>query len=252
LTQRFTGKERDSESGVDFFEARYMSSAQGRFTNSDPSGAAASSRSDPQSWNMYAYGRNNPLLYVDPDGLIFRICDTSGNCDYNYSDSNFDQNFNNGKGISFDGQDIYQNGTLIGTYERLSFDDLGLMGNSLFQGMAARRQASNQFIAGFAVSSAAVGAAGGAIAGAGSALPSQGALGLAGKIGARLLPVGVTLQQFANNIIKWGKDAGGNAVSLARIATLNLEELKSAGITREIAQPWQQFYSYAAQMNPPT
>ena len=60
LTQRFTGKERDSESGVDFFEARYMSSAQGRFTNSDPSGAAASSRSDPQSWNIVRLRRSNP------------------------------------------------------------------------------------------------------------------------------------------------------------------------------------------------
>ena len=123
-----------------------------------------------------------------------------------------------------------------------------------FKGMAARRQASNQFIAGFAVSSAACGSRwGGRLQARNRRCRDKVARpGLAGKIGARLLPVGVTLQQFANNIIKWGKDAGGNAVSLARIATLNLEELKSAGITREIAQPWQQFYSYAAQMNPPT
>ena len=35
LTQKFTSKERDAESGLDFFEARYYSSAQGRFTSPD-------------------------------------------------------------------------------------------------------------------------------------------------------------------------------------------------------------------------
>ncbi len=33
---RFTGKERDAETGLDYFGARYMSSAQGRFTSPDP------------------------------------------------------------------------------------------------------------------------------------------------------------------------------------------------------------------------
>ena len=36
LTQKFTGKYRDTETGLDYFGARYMSSAQGRFTSSDP------------------------------------------------------------------------------------------------------------------------------------------------------------------------------------------------------------------------
>jgi len=41
LTQKFTGKERDAETGLDYFGARYMSSAQGRFTSPDPEGAGA-------------------------------------------------------------------------------------------------------------------------------------------------------------------------------------------------------------------
>ncbi len=52
LSTKFTSKERDAESGLDYFGARYMSSAQGRFTSPDPEGIGSSIR-DPQSWNMY-------------------------------------------------------------------------------------------------------------------------------------------------------------------------------------------------------
>ena len=63
---RFTGKERDAETGLDYFGARYMSSAQGRFTSPDlPANYLVSL---PQSWNKYSYALNNPLAIVDPDG----------------------------------------------------------------------------------------------------------------------------------------------------------------------------------------
>jgi RHS repeat-associated protein len=67
IRQRFTGKERDTESGLDYFGARYFSGAQGRFTTVDlmmSSGYPA----NPQSWNRYAYTYNNPLKHVDPTG----------------------------------------------------------------------------------------------------------------------------------------------------------------------------------------
>jgi len=70
---QFTGKERDQESGLDWFESRYYSGAQGRFTSPD-SGNLGVHLSDPQTWNMYAYVRNNPLKYVDPNGTDVRIC----------------------------------------------------------------------------------------------------------------------------------------------------------------------------------
>ncbi len=79
LTVRFTGKERDAETGLDYFEARYFSGAQGRFTSPDPEGAGATAY-DPQSWNMYAYGRNNPLRYTDPTGMNYTVCDTQNHC----------------------------------------------------------------------------------------------------------------------------------------------------------------------------
>jgi RHS repeat-associated protein len=66
--KKFTGYERDMETGLDFAEARYYSNAQGRFTSSDPlmsSGKVA----DPQSWNRYTYCFNNPIIYSDPNGM---------------------------------------------------------------------------------------------------------------------------------------------------------------------------------------
>jgi RHS repeat-associated protein len=64
----FTGKERDSESGLDNFGARYDSSQYGRFMSPDP-GNYGADLTNPQSWNMYSYVLNNPLNLVDPDGL---------------------------------------------------------------------------------------------------------------------------------------------------------------------------------------
>ena len=71
VRQQFTSKERDAETGLDFFGARYMSSAQGRFTSADPK-QFPHDITDPQSWNKYSYTRNNPLRYVDPDGEDWR------------------------------------------------------------------------------------------------------------------------------------------------------------------------------------
>ena len=66
---KFTGKLRDdvAESGLDYFGARYFSSAQGRFTSPDAP-LVGQNPSNPQSWNLYSYGLNNPLRYNDPTG----------------------------------------------------------------------------------------------------------------------------------------------------------------------------------------
>ena len=65
----FTGKERDSESGLDYFGARYYASSMGRFLSPDPMGIASGSLANPQSLNLYAYALNNPLINIDPSGL---------------------------------------------------------------------------------------------------------------------------------------------------------------------------------------
>jgi RHS repeat-associated protein len=67
---KFTGKERDPETGLDYFGARYYGSATGRFITPDP-GNAGAINIDPQSWNAYAYVRNNPASLTDPTGKVF-------------------------------------------------------------------------------------------------------------------------------------------------------------------------------------
>jgi RHS repeat-associated protein len=79
VRQKFTSKERDNETNLDFFEARYYGSTQGRFTSPDPM-LSSGKPAEPQSWNRYAYVLNNPLVYVDPSGLIWGYQDgTNGN-----------------------------------------------------------------------------------------------------------------------------------------------------------------------------
>ncbi len=67
VLSKFTGKERDSESGLDYFGARYRGSALGRFSSPDDPLVDQEAK-DPQSWNLYSYVRNNPLRNVDRDG----------------------------------------------------------------------------------------------------------------------------------------------------------------------------------------
>ncbi|HEY2496655.1 MAG TPA: RHS repeat-associated core domain-containing protein [Candidatus Angelobacter sp.] len=69
---KFTGKERDAETGLDYFEARYYSNALGRFITPDwsavPVPVPYADLTDPQSLNQYSYVRNIPTVRVDADG----------------------------------------------------------------------------------------------------------------------------------------------------------------------------------------
>ena len=67
LRKQFTGYERDSETGLDFAEARSYSYIWGRFVSPDPSRKSIQ-QSVPQSWNRYSYCYNLPLNLVDKNG----------------------------------------------------------------------------------------------------------------------------------------------------------------------------------------
>ncbi|MCL5746513.1 MAG: RHS repeat-associated core domain-containing protein, partial [Acidobacteria bacterium] len=85
LRLKFTGKERGdagSENSLDYFIARYYSGAQGRFISPDwaeqPEAVPYADFRDPQTLNLYAYTRNNPLTLTDPDGHCGPWCIVGG------------------------------------------------------------------------------------------------------------------------------------------------------------------------------
>lgn len=75
---KFTGKERDQESGLDYFGARYYASNVGRFMSPDWTAKIEpvpySKLEDPQSLNLYAYVQGNPVSRIDPDGHACPEC----------------------------------------------------------------------------------------------------------------------------------------------------------------------------------
>jgi len=79
VQSRSSGKERDTESGNDYFEARYYSSAMGRFLSPDWSAQEEpvpyAKLDDPQTLNLYSYVQNNPLTRVDADGHVAGVDD---------------------------------------------------------------------------------------------------------------------------------------------------------------------------------
>ena len=106
-THKFTGKERDSESGLDNFGARYNSSQYGRFMTPDPLGGQIG---DPQTLNKYAYVRNNPLNLIDPTDMMDETAggitgDNSGNPDCSELGQSYCNNVNVdwGFGIGYNG-----------------------------------------------------------------------------------------------------------------------------------------------------
>ncbi|HEX3891939.1 MAG TPA: RHS repeat-associated core domain-containing protein, partial [Terracidiphilus sp.] len=90
----FTGKERDAESGNDYFGARYYASSMGRFMSPDWSAKEEpvpyAKLADPQSLNLYVYVLNNPLNHVDLDGHTCKAGDWGCNA-WNAAAQNWNQ-----------------------------------------------------------------------------------------------------------------------------------------------------------------
>jgi RHS repeat-associated protein len=73
-THLYTGKERDTESGNDYFGARYYAANMGRWLMPDwttgPSAIPYAILSNPQTLNLYTYASNNPIRNIDLDGHL--------------------------------------------------------------------------------------------------------------------------------------------------------------------------------------
>ena len=65
---KFSGKERDEESQLDYFGARYYDKAQYRFISVDPKVTRRLVQLEPQKWNFYSFCFNNPISLPDPTG----------------------------------------------------------------------------------------------------------------------------------------------------------------------------------------
>lgn len=124
---RFGGKARDRETGLDYFGARYYASRSGRFTTVDP-GHVGGNIFDPQSWNAYAYARNNPLKYVDPTGTTYEICGYNESGGIGSCGSVSDEYFGSlsrtasGHGMRLFGGTIWVGDRAVGSYWQTSVD----------------------------------------------------------------------------------------------------------------------------------
>lgn len=108
----FTGKERDAESGNDYFGARYYASTMGRMLSPDSLGGDIG---NPQTLNRYSYALNNPLVIVDPSGQ---------DCVYINNDTNAFEGFNTGDCNNSDPY-LANTGHFIDTVNQIQFGSQG-------------------------------------------------------------------------------------------------------------------------------
>lgn len=67
---RYTGKERDDETGLYYYGARYCAPWLGRWVSCDPLVGEAST---PMVFNRYVFANANPIVFIDPDGRVINL-----------------------------------------------------------------------------------------------------------------------------------------------------------------------------------
>jgi RHS repeat-associated protein len=214
--QRFTGKERDGESGLDYFAAHY-DTRWGRFSTADP-GHVGGDIFDPQSWNAYAYARNNPLRFVDPMGTDYYVVVDGGQPFWIEGNQSALHAFETG-GFSFRNGFIFNAaGRNVGSYQY--FDPVARLAFEIGQRAAPGVNAALAL-------------------GAAQVTIVAGAASLAG-LGGPMVTLGLQAEpiltnQLAGSIIGWGSGQAGAAVtrSLANNLTkATVEQMKRQGLNR--------------------
>jgi RHS repeat-associated protein len=229
--EKFTTYQRDAENGeagLDYAVARYYASRSGRFMTPDP-GHVGARAEDPQSWNAYAYGANDPINHVDPRGTKYQVF-IYGNGTQDYEDSEYEnlygENFIGGHGVTMPnpverGSQSGFIGWIRGTdgYSGIVAGQVWYTYTSaeeLYDELEARRDASNQFLAMATVGSAGIGAGAG-VAPAVGGLVVRGSATLIGSTSAMTGGTGVVIGAFnqPNNYLELAKAIGANAFNLS-------------------------------------
>jgi len=211
---KFTGKERDSESALDNFGARYYSSQYGRFLTPDwashPEAVPYADLENPQSLNLYSYVKNNPLSRTDPDGH----CDEDGkHC--------FWQKLGNwiaGNGFVTNAQLrklTEEQRQWLTDHNARKVDGKG-NSTSVDWSKASNNDVRNAY----------------------SGLQEQMRQTQGMSINLPL-PPGMSTADFGKDVMKWGT---GDEAARTRMQSLTREELENAGVTREMAESWRDFY----------
>ena len=111
VRKRFTGYEKDTETGLDFAEARYYDNRYGRFTAVDPMLASGMS-ADPQTFNRYAYVSNDPINSTDPTGLW-----ETGRMPSDFDNPTFSKIPDFGKNLVISSTHVNKNGEVIAIFD---------------------------------------------------------------------------------------------------------------------------------------
>lgn len=243
VRQQFTSKERDNETGLDYFGARYYSSVQGRFTGVDPEQEGAR-KEDPQSWNGYEYARNNPLRYTDPDGRAYLVCDSNGKHCQQLSDEEFYAARKNDtkNGFIYTGsRDFFEDGAIktsggvvVSRYVQTSIDTDSAAGEQRAKIFALRQQTApigKGVAAFFGISLVAGGTAGGFVYALGAS-PGVTTLGLATRAGPAAAGAAGVLSQVSRTDGEILEKAAENGAAATNSFLTNVEALARAVVQR--------------------
>ncbi len=209
---RFTGKERDTESGNDYFGARYYASAMGRWLSPDWSAKVAPipyvKLDDPQTLNLYAYMQNSPLSGVDPDGHVApSMCGTGGQGCKHLTARDIDT-LGNGVGIALGVGAVGVGAGAVGPYVP------GLIG----LGLANAPRIQNVAVS--LAEGVTPGASPGSMGSVWSMAPAARGLAIESQLGANLPQNFPTIDKFANGIATSIKSLDLNASSYQNAGTL--------------------------------
>jgi RHS repeat-associated protein len=251
VRKQFTGYERDDETDLDFAEARYYAHSLGRFASPDEPFADQLEHL-PQTWNLYAYSRNNPLRYSDPTGrspfwekvfnwLRYGIAETDQQIEQRKQDS-----IAYLKSVEAEYGGIYYTGP-DGITQRIDIDHLGTAGamswavywrNQIENGntyILTPREASDADRNGPITTPGIL---------SGNVSPSN------VNPGFPRLPVPATPNNMSQakfgELMGWGS----KKQALDRIETITKEEMIRKGVTKQMAEQWRDFYLNEAKRVP--